>query len=91
MRPRPHDVEEEVGLPSMHGVHGLRAGVRRCRQEPRSGSPPELEHVASGRGSGAWVAMRAGGAAFEFASAMSFAVVRSDEGTTFYLSSAFGS
>lgn len=41
-------------------------------------------------GGGAWVAMRAAGSGMELVSAMSFALVRSDEGTSFYLSSTFG-
>jgi hypothetical protein len=54
-----------------------------------------VEHETSSQwhpaaGGGAWVALHAAGPAFELASTMSFAVVRSDEGTTFYLSSAFG-
>jgi hypothetical protein len=41
-------------------------------------------------GGGAWIAMHAAGTGMEFATGMSFAVVRSDEGTSFYLSSTFG-
>ena len=43
-----------------------------------------------GVGGGAWLALHAAGSGMELSSTLSFAVVRSDEGTTFYLSSAFG-
>ena len=54
-----------------------------------------LEHESSSKwhpaaGGGLWVALHAGGETFQLVSTMSAAVVRSDEGTTFYLSSAFG-
>lgn len=54
-----------------------------------------LEHESSSKwhpaaGGGLWVALHAGGETFQLVSAMSAAVVRSDEGTTFYLSSTFG-
>jgi hypothetical protein len=42
-----------------------------------------------GVGGGAWLAMRAAGSGMEYVTSMSFAVVRSDEGTSFYLTSAF--
>jgi hypothetical protein len=55
-----------------------------------------LAEETSGRwhpsaGGGAWVALRAAaGSGIEFANAVSFAVVRSDEQTAFYLSGTFG-
>jgi hypothetical protein len=54
-----------------------------------------LAHETSGRwhpgaGGGAWLALHAGASGMELVSTLSFAVVRSDEGNTFYLSSAFG-
>jgi hypothetical protein len=53
-----------------------------------SGESSSKWHPAAG--GGAWLALRASAPAMELVSTMSFAVVRSDEGTTFYLSSAFG-
>ena len=43
-----------------------------------------------GAGGGAWIALRAAGSGMEFATAVSLAVVRSDEQTSFYLASTFG-
>jgi hypothetical protein len=43
-----------------------------------------------GAGGGAWIALHAGASGMELVSTMNFAVVRSDEGTTFSISSIFG-
>lgn len=43
-----------------------------------------------GAGGGAWVALNAGASGMQYVSTLSFAVVRSDEGTGYYLSSVFG-
>jgi hypothetical protein len=44
----------------------------------------------SGVGGGVWLALRAAAPAGELVSSMSLAIVRSDEGTSFYFTSAFG-
>jgi hypothetical protein len=54
-----------------------------------------LEHESSSKwhpaaGGGLWLALHAGGETFQLVSTISMAVVRSDAGTTFYMSSAFG-
>jgi len=54
-----------------------------------------LAHETSSRwhpdaGGGAWLTLHAAGSGTEFATGVSFAVVRSDEGTSFYLSTVFG-
>jgi hypothetical protein len=41
-------------------------------------------------GGGLWLALRAAAPGVELVSSMSLAIVRSDEGTTFYFTSAFG-
>ena len=53
-----------------------------------SGESSSKWHPAAG--GGAWVALHAAGPDMALVSTMSFAVVRSGEGTSFYLSSAFG-
>ena len=53
-----------------------------------SGETSSKWHPAAG--GGAWIALHAGASGMQFDTAMSFTVVRSDEGTGFYLSSVFG-
>jgi hypothetical protein len=53
-----------------------------------SGETSSKWHPAAG--GGAWIALHAGASGMQVDTTMSFTVVRSDEGTGFYLSSVFG-
>jgi hypothetical protein len=70
-------------VPLRYGLVGL-ADVGRVFLDGESSS-----RWHSGYGGGIWLGMLASSMQFEFASALQATVVRSDEGTRFYLASAF--
>jgi hypothetical protein len=70
-------------VPLRFGLHGI-ADVGRVFV---AGETSHRWHP--GAGGGVWIALRAAGAGMDYATAMSLSVVHSDEGTSFYLTSAF--